>query len=163
MSAGVIYIVSPQGWELRRRLSAKTADRDTHTCLRTGMRGCIHTNIHTARNKRSAAQQKWNMRAEDSGGNSTCASGTHPRTNCGTRQNRTVEHFVDVSILQIQEGTSELASFGMHSTACSCDPFPSVFFFQCALLGSSSSSHPQACNAVGTSVGVIPLSRNSVH
>ena len=33
-----------------------------------------------------------------------------------TRQNRTVEWIVHVSILQIQEETSELASCGMHST-----------------------------------------------
>ena len=79
------------------------------------------------------------LRAEDGGGDSTCASGAHPRTNCGagcryplpqimeemmevvlfvprTRQSRTVEQIVDVSILQIQEETSELASFGVHST-----------------------------------------------
>ena len=101
-------------------------------------------------------------------GDSTCASGAHPRTNFGagcrypfaTRQNRTVEQIVDVSILQIQEETSEFASFGMHSTwhrfCVLTTPVPKCFIL------SSSSSHPHACNAVGTSDGVIPLSRNCV-
>ena len=47
-----------------------------------------------------------------------------------TRQNRTVEQIVDVSILQMHEKTSQLASFGMHSTwhrfCVLSHPFPSL-------------------------------------
>ena len=97
-------------------------------------------------------------------------------------QDRIAEEVVDIPLPQIMEvrivrwnrsWTSPFSRFRRklpswrHSacippgtdSACSCHPFPSVFFFHSALLGSSSSSHPQACNAVGTSDGVIPLSR----